>query len=115
MNVEVMGDANLLLHAFQLVLDNAVKYAFEGTIIEVMLKRVDDRVQADIANEGTKIFDEYLEGMFDVFFVQNIDHHHQGHGLSLATARRIVEAHDGTLSAKNQDKGPVFSFAMKAQ
>ncbi len=113
-DVVIDGDQGLLQHAFDMVLDNAVKFAREGTVVEVIFNARGDRIKIDIANEGERILDEDRENIFDEFFVQNLDNHHQGHGLSLAIARRIVQAHDGALSAKNQDKGPVFVFDLQS-
>jgi signal transduction histidine kinase len=113
-DVEIDGDPKLLKLALQMVLDNAVKFARPGTVVEVRVNTVSNRIQVAIANEGEHILEEHREDIFTAFFVQNIEHHHQGHGLSLEIARRIVAAHDGTLSVQNQEKGPVFLFDMPA-
>ena len=110
----IHADPNLLGIAFEALLDNAVKFAREGTIVEVAVKAVRDRIQIEIGNEGEKIPDGYRENIFNELSVQDIEHHHQGHGLSLAIARRIVEAHEGTLTVKNHDNGPVFIFDLKS-
>ena len=113
-DVEIDGDPKLLELALQMVLDNAVKFARQGTVVDVRVTTVGNRIQIAIANEGEHVLEEHREDIFTAFFVQNIEHHHQGHGLSLEIARRIVAAHDGTLSVQNQEKGPVFLFDMPA-
>jgi signal transduction histidine kinase len=110
--VEINGDPKLLQRALQMVLDNAVKFARPGTVVGVRATTAGDRIQIAIANEGELIPTEHHEDIFTAFFVQNIDHHHHGHGLSLEIARRLVAAHDGTLSIQNHEKGPVFLFDM---
>ena len=112
--VEIDGDPKLLKFALQMVLDNAIKFARQGTVVGVSINTVGSRIQVAIANEGEHILEEHREDIFTAFFVQNIKHHHQGHGLSLEIARRIMVAHDGTLSMQNQEKGPVFLFDMPA-
>jgi nitrogen-specific signal transduction histidine kinase len=37
-----------------------------------------------------------------------LDNHHQGHGLSLAIATRIIDAHEGTLTVANHENGLAF-------
>jgi two-component system sensor histidine kinase/response regulator len=110
----IHGDPNLLGVAFEALLDNAVKFAREGTVVEVAVKAVRNRIQVEIANEGEKIAEQHRENIFDELSVQDVEHHHQGHGLSLAIARRIAEAHEGTLLAKNHNNGPVFMIDIKS-
>ncbi len=107
---DIIGDAKLLFAAFDMILDNAVKFARCESVVEVALHNVGDRVLVDIANEGERIHQSDHENIFGEFFVENINQHHHGHGLSLSLARRIAEVHDGTLSARNRDTGPVFTF-----
>ncbi len=109
-DLEVDGDAILLSNAFTVVLDNAVKFSHEGTGVEITLHRVGPRIHVQIANEGERILDHHLEDIFDAFFVQHMEQHQRGHGLSLVMARQIMETHGGTLRVKNQSTGPVFIF-----
>jgi two-component system sensor histidine kinase/response regulator len=109
----INGNPKLLAVAVDALLDNAVKFAREGTIVEVTVKAAQNRIQVEIGNEGEKIPAERHEDIFDELSVHDVDHHHQGHGLSLAIARRIVEAHEGTLSVRNDENGPVFIIDVK--
>ena len=108
------ADLKLLRFALDTLVDNAIKFAREETIVEVTVKKAEDRIQLEIANDGEKIPAEHREDIFDELLVQDIEHHHQGHGLSLAITRRIVEAHEGTLSVKDHDNGPVFIIEIKS-
>ena len=56
----------------------------------------------------------YHEDIFGEFFVHNMANHHHGNGLSLAIARRIAESHDGTLTVRNRESGPIFVFDLPA-
>lgn len=112
--VEIDGDMHLLLNALEMILDNAVKYAHQNTMVEITFDNAGDRVQISIANEGNRIPEAYHEDIFGEFFVHNLANHHYGHGLSLAIARRIAESHDGTLTVRNRDRGPVFVFDLPA-
>jgi two-component system, sensor histidine kinase and response regulator len=108
------GDLKLLRFALDTLVDNAIKFAREESIVEVTVKAAGNRIQIEIANDGEKIPAEHREDIFDELLVQDIEHHHQGHGLSLAITRRIVEAHEGTLSVKDHDNGPAFVIDIKS-
>ena len=96
------------------LLDNAWKFACPGTTVEVTVKLLKDRVRIEVANEGNQITSEQQEIIFSEFAVQDISHHHEGPGLSLAIAKRIIEAHDGTLTVRNHATGTAFVIDMKS-
>lgn len=112
-NLWIRADPKLFGIAIDTLLDNAVKFAREGSVVEVMAQARKDQIRVEIANEGDKITPEQQENIFNELSVQDIAHHHQGHGLSLAIARRIIEAHEGTLTVTNHDNGPKFVIHMK--
>jgi two-component system, sensor histidine kinase and response regulator len=110
----VSADPKMLRLTIDTLFDNAVKFAREPSVISVTAKSSGERIRIEVSNEGDKIPEERREDIFNELSVQDLEHHHQGHGLSLAIARRIIEAHEGTLTFTNHDKGPVFSIDIKA-
>jgi two-component system, sensor histidine kinase and response regulator len=110
----IEADPKLFAVAINALLDNAMKFARDGTIADVNVKTAADRLRIEVANEGEKILAERQEDIFNELSVQDIAHHHQGYGLSLAIARRIIEAHDGTLTVTNHATGPVFVIELKS-
>jgi signal transduction histidine kinase len=104
----IHGDPNLIAIAFDVLLDNAVKFAREGTVVDVAANVKRPHIVVEVANDGEQIPAEHHEDIFDELSVRDVDHLHQGHGLSLAIARRIIESHEGVLSVTNRDNGPVF-------
>ena len=112
-DLQIDGDPKLLGNAFDALLDNAVKFAREGTVVQTSVKAIGNRIQVEIANDGETISPQRQEDIFDELSVQDVEHHHQGRGLSLAIARRVIEAHQGTLTVTNHENGPVFIIDMK--
>jgi two-component system sensor histidine kinase KdpD len=95
-----MADAALLEQALFNVLDNAGKYAPEGSLIRV--RGGADRGEAwiSVADEGVGIPPADLPHVFDSFFrVQRRDRTAAGTGLGLAIARGLVEAMGGSIAA----------------
>jgi two-component system sensor histidine kinase/response regulator len=111
----IFGDAKLLGIVVDSLLDNAAKFARERSAVVVTAKTMREYARIEVSNEGEKIAPELQEDIFGELFVKDLGHHHEGQGLSLAIARRIIEAHDGTLSVSNHSNGPVFTIDIKLQ
>jgi two-component system sensor histidine kinase/response regulator len=107
------ADPKLFGIVIDTLLDNAVKFARESTVVEVTAKILNDRLRVEVANQGEKVLPERQEEIFNELSVQDVAHHHEGQGLSLALARRVIEAHEGTLTVANHADGPVFVIDMK--
>ena len=96
-------DAVLFEQVLFNLLDNAAKYAPEGTTISIQAVRDRDSVSLHILDEGNGIPPTELEIVFDKFYrVQKGDHVRPGTGLGLAISRGFVEAMHGTISAANR-------------
>ena len=96
------------------LLDNAAKYAPQGTTIRVQTWQEDRRLQLQVLDEGDGIPAEDVERIFDKFYrARKGDHVRAGTGLGLAIARGFVEAMGGTLTASNRTdrKGAAFTLS----
>ena len=101
------GDPDLLGRLLLNLLDNAIKFSTAGGIVSVALARHDDRdaprYTIHVIDDGPGIAPESQERVFERFFrgdparasVETTET--SGAGLGLAIARRIAEAHGGTL------------------
>jgi two-component system sensor histidine kinase/response regulator len=112
-NLWIDVDPKLFGIAINALLDNAVHFACDSTAIDITAKKLGTRVRVEIANTGVKISPDQQEEIFNELSVQDLDHHHRGHGISLAISRHIIEAHEGTITVANHDDGPVFVIEMK--
>jgi two-component system, LuxR family, sensor kinase FixL len=69
----------------------------------------DGTVQVFVRDTGPGIPEEVRERLFDQFFTTKED----GLGMGLAIVRSIIEAHHGTIAAKNlEDGGAEFCFTL---
>ncbi|PZU91227.1 MAG: two-component sensor histidine kinase [Chelatococcus sp.] len=97
------------------LIDNAAKYAPEGSVIRIRGSAERERVFIQIVDEGPGIPPGDLERVFDSFYrVRKGDQVRAGTGLGLAICRGFVEAMGGKIVAGNRDDGPgaVFTVAM---
>ena len=94
-------DERLLTRAVRNLLENAVRAS--GVEGEVSLTIEQGRGEARIAvsDRGPGVPVELLPRIFDPYFST----HDTGTGLGLPIARRIVEEHGGTITARNRDPG----------
>jgi two-component system sensor kinase FixL len=89
-----LGDAELLKIVFVNLLVNAA-HAMQGRgTIHVSLAAIADMCQIAFTDEGPGIPADVLEKIFTPFFTTKA----RGSGLGLPTVRRLIEAHQGTIS-----------------
>jgi len=97
------ADAVLLEQALFNILDNAAKYAPEGSNVRIEGWRDGNAVELRIMDEGPGIPPDDLERIFDKFHrVTKGDQIRPGTGLGLAISRGFVEAMHGTVTAANR-------------
>ncbi|SLM30051.1 Histidine kinase [Desulfamplus magnetovallimortis] len=86
------------------LMDNAIKYAYPNTTIEINLKQDNDDALLSIKDHGQGIPEENLKTIFDKFStVPSVSKGNvEGTGLGLAISRAIVEAHGGRIFAESE-------------
>ena len=102
----VDADADLLGRLLINLLDNAIKHSPDGGVVEVRMHRRDGVVDVGVIDQGRGIPEEDRERIFQRFVRLGDDDgttpeqaaaRQPGVGLGLAIARRIAEAHGGSL------------------
>ncbi|HVT92218.1 MAG TPA: ATP-binding protein [Bryobacteraceae bacterium] len=112
--VEMWGNAELLRRAVENVVRNAIRYAPEDTAVEVSLTRRTDEILVRIRDYGHGVPEASLNRIFDPFYRVDTARGRDsgGVGLGLSIARRAVELHGGTLTAKNANPGLEVTLAL---
>jgi signal transduction histidine kinase len=103
----VRGDRELLRRAIENVLRNAIRYAPEGSPIDVKLESDTGKAWISVRDYGPGVPDGMLPRIFQPFFRADGSRDSQtgGVGLGLAIAYRAIGAHHGQISAENAAPG----------
>ena len=112
---EVRGDSDLLRSLFHNLIENALKYSPDHSTVRVDLGEDASACWVTVQDEGKGIPDSERERIFDRFYrLESTRDGAPGAGLGLAIARRIAEAHRGTIEAGNAPwGGAVFRVRIK--
>ena len=105
----VEADKDKITQVISNLLNNAIKFTNEGTII-VSTERNATDVLVSIRDTGTGIDSDVLPQLFTKFTTKSTT----GTGLGLFISKSIIEAHDGRIWAENNKdgKGATFSFSL---
>lgn len=104
--LHVQGDISALSQVVELLLDNATRYASDGSEIELALKkRSRGGVTLQVSNAVDAMPEGDLKRLFDRFYRADTSRNSQtgGSGVGLSVAQAIVEAHSGSIRAQALD------------
>ena len=111
--VMIPMDGSLIEQVIINLIDNAVKYSPEESLIIVSAYEKANNVIFEVEDNGAGISKEIMPYIFDRFFTNGskISDSRRGIGLGLAICKSIVEAHGGKIEAVNKkDGGAVIRF-----
>jgi signal transduction histidine kinase len=106
--VTVRGDAELLRQAAENVVRNAIRFAPEGTKVEIALEKVNgSSVALRVRDHGPGVPDDALAEIFRPFTRVEAarDRASGGAGIGLAITERAVRLHHGSVVAENAEGG----------
>ncbi len=106
-------DGQLIEHVLINLLDNASKYTPKGSVVKLIVNYEDTFVKVQVKDNGPGIPKKSMEKLFNRFFTsgETSDHGRRGIGLGLEICKAIVEAHNGSICAYNNESGgATFEF-----
>ncbi len=108
----LFGDFKLLEHALSNILLNAANYSPIKSEIVVSVRKLDNNVVIDIADEGPGIPDEFISSIFDKFY-RVPGTKPGGLGLGLSITKNMLEIHGVKIKARNNaGGGATFSIVL---
>ena len=85
------------------LLDNALKFTPDGSVITIDVRDEDPLVAVEVCDDGPGIAAQDLDRVFERFYKAEHSRADDGAGLGLAIVKHLVQAHGGTVAARNED------------
>jgi len=109
----VQVDGPLVTQVIANLLDNAVKYAGAGAIVQIGARAEEHAIRVTIEDNGPGLPPGDPERLFAKFQRGRDEGNTGGAGLGLAISRAIVQAHGGIITASPQPGGgALFEFTL---
>ncbi|HEY2331204.1 MAG TPA: ATP-binding protein [Acidimicrobiales bacterium] len=105
----VSGDHSLLEQVVVNLVENAVRHSPPGGVVTLSIGGNDQRVSLEVLDEGPGLSLSDLERIFEPFQTGSRP---GTSGIGLAICKAVVDAHGGTLTASNRERGGA-SFRME--
>jgi len=114
-DIIINGNPSLIYSIFRNLMDNAIKYAGEGTTVEINAHRSEGKWHFTFADDGAGLNADHLPRIFERFY--RIDKGRSralgGTGLGLAIVKNAVQLHGGVIEAHSSPgQGLQFNFSL---
>lgn len=112
---KVYADSMYLENVIRNLIENSLKYADDGVFIRITLSVSNNMFHFTICDNGWGIAPKYRKKLFTPFYQvpRSIDKAQKGHGIGLAHAKHVIEAHGGEITVKStENQGSIFSFTI---
>jgi PAS domain S-box-containing protein len=117
-SVVIRGDTARLTQVVANLLNNAAKYTDRGGRIEVAVEASESRVKLRVRDSGIGLDADALERVFELYsqIPAGRERAQGGLGIGLALVRRLIELHNGSVSARSEgpNRGSEFVVDLPA-
>lgn len=105
LNIEYIGNENLLMHVWNNLISNAIKFDPPGGTVTIKLFRSGTNIIFTIDDSGPGIPEEAKKHIFDKFYQSDSSHKAEGNGLGLALVKQILTVCGGSVETENLPQG----------
>lgn len=110
----VLGNPYLLKIAFQNIVENACKFAFDKSA-KISLTSLENELMVEVSDHGPGIEKKDINNVFEPFFRTDATSKVKGYGIGLPLSNRIISIHKGIIKINSTPgKGTTVSVSMAA-
>lgn len=111
----VRADIQMIKTVVRNLINNAIKFSYEGGTISITVSKSDEYIQVEIKDNGIGIPEEQIDLLFtlDKPIMSRGTRNEQGTGLGLIICKEFIQKNNGTLQVSSKLKeGSTFSFTL---
>ena len=113
--IYVYGNIDRIAQVLTILIDNALKYAKEGSTITLSVAKEKGKVIVYVCNTGSLIKSEDLPFIFERFYKADKARKEEGAGLGLSIAKEVITRMNGSIHVKSDKKnGTCFCFELES-
>jgi signal transduction histidine kinase len=110
----ILCDGEQIRQVFLNLITNALDAMSNEGVLDISTTLIEDRVEIKFSDTGVGISAEQIERVFDTFFTTKPEE--SGSGVGLASSRRTVERHQGTITMNSRvGKGTTVTIVFPVQ
>ncbi len=108
-----LGNKEMLSAVWMNLIDNAIKFSPDYGEIKIDITQQGEALKCTVSNQGQPIAPDKQSRLFDKFYQTDSSHATNGNGLGLATVKKIVDLHNGSVCLKKSDEeSTVFEVSL---
>ena len=110
----INSEKNYLEIVFNNLMSNAIKFSHNSGIINISLKKQDDKYTIIFKDNGCGMDSETGKHIFDKFYQADTSHSKEGNGLGLALVKKVIDIIGGKISVESEiGVGTTFTIVIK--
>lgn len=107
--VDYCGNEEMVAHIWVNLINNAIKFSPENSVLSISLKKDENAALVRIADQGEGMDEATQKRIFEKFYQGDKAHATEGNGLGLSLVKRIVDLCGGTIRVESAPgKGAAF-------
>lgn len=111
--IEYFGAKELLAQVWNNLINNAIKYSYDGGKIFISLKKDEGLILINVTDNGIGMDEDTVEHIFDKFYQADSSHYSVGNGLGLPLVKQILDICNGEIFVESTPKkGSTFIVSL---